>query len=64
MADCEPEQSTGIAVCRIDSSSPSASGGNSGGGACYIAVTYEQPSTSARMVPKLTEFAKRHLEAR
>jgi hypothetical protein len=62
MADCEPEQSTGIAVCRIDSSS--ASGGNGGGGACYIAVTYEQPSTSARMVPNLTEFAKRYLEAR
>ena len=58
MADCEPEQSTGIAVCRVGSSSASG-----GGSPRYIAVTYEQPCTSARMVPKLAEFAKQHLEA-
>lgn len=56
MVDCEPEQSTGIAVCRVDRS-------RLGARPCYIAVTYEQPQTSARIVPRLVAFAQQHLEA-
>ncbi|PSC76344.1 hypothetical protein C2E20_0124 [Micractinium conductrix] len=54
MADCEPETSTGIAVCRMDRPS---------GGAAFIAVTYEQPHTSARVVPRVQDFAQKHLAA-
>lgn len=58
MADCEPEQSTGIAVCRVDRS-------RLGGalGPCYIVATFEQPHTSAQAVPRLVDFAERFLEA-
>jgi hypothetical protein len=56
MLDCEPEHSTGIAICCIDRSRLS------GGGPCYIAVTWEQPHTSAYIVPKVVAFAQQHLE--
>lgn len=57
MADCSPEQSTGIAVCRVDKS-------RLGGGApAYLAVTFEQPHTSAFILPRVTQFAKSQLAA-
>ncbi|KAI3437647.1 hypothetical protein D9Q98_000098 [Chlorella vulgaris] len=55
MVDCEPEMSTGIAVCRVDRSRFSST-------PCYVAVTYEQPQTSARIVPQLVSFAQQQLE--
>lgn len=58
MVDCEPELSTGIAVVRVERSRVGAPGG-----ACYLAATFEQPHTSAQAVPRLVEFAERHLEA-
>lgn len=61
MADCEPEMSTGIAVVKVECSSSSS--GTDGGGAAYIAATYEQPHTSAQAVPRLQEFAQRFLAA-
>lgn len=56
MLDCEPEASTGIAACRVERS-------RFGSGPCYVVVTYEQPHTSARVVPRLVAFAEQHLEA-
>lgn len=56
MVDCDPEQSTGIAVCRVDRSRVSSH-------PCFIAITYEQPHTSAFLVPRLVAFAQRVLEA-
>ncbi len=57
MADCEPETSTGIAVCRVDSSRLP------GGVPAYVAATWEQPHTSARVVPRVAEFARQQLAA-
>lgn len=59
MAGCEPETSTGIAVCRVKPSRLAGSRGE----AAYIAVTYEQPHTSARIVPRVQEFAQGWLAA-
>lgn len=59
MADSEPELSTGIAVCRIE---PSRAG--EPGGPCYLAATFEQPHTAAQAVPRLEEFAEKHLKAK
>ena len=53
MADCEPELSTGVAVCRVER--------GRGGIPTYIAATYEQPRTSAQAVPRLVDFAERYL---
>ncbi|KAL4428816.1 hypothetical protein ABPG77_005254 [Micractinium sp. CCAP 211/92] len=57
MADCEPETSTGIAVCRVDSSRLP------GGVPAYVAATWEQPHTSARVVPRVADFARQQLAA-
>ncbi|KAL4451536.1 hypothetical protein ABPG75_007198 [Micractinium tetrahymenae] len=57
MADCEPETSSGIAVCRIARSRLP------GGGPAYVAVTWEQPHTSARIVPRVADFAQQQLAA-
>ena len=55
MLDVDPEDSTGIAVCRVER--------GPGGLPCYAAVTFEMPNTTARVVPMLADFARRHLEA-
>ena len=56
MADCEPELSTGIAVCHVERS-------RLGGGPVFVAATYEQPHVSAQAVPRLQAFAQQHLAA-
>ena len=67
MADVQPGDSTGIAVCRVErskhtSSSSSSSGGSSSGGPAYLVATFEQPHTSALVLPALLQFAQRHLK--
>lgn len=57
MADCEPETSSGIAVCRVDCSRLP------GGGPAYVTATWEQPHTSARVVPLVADFARQQLAA-
>lgn len=54
-ADCEPEDSTGIALVRVDR--------GPGGGPAFALATYEMPQLSARMVPLLSDFCRQHLQA-
>ncbi|KAG2485022.1 hypothetical protein HYH03_016225 [Edaphochlamys debaryana] len=50
-----PEQSEGIALCRVEAK---------GGQSVYGLITYQMPNISARMVPLLQKFCQDHLEGK
>ena len=54
MANVDPEQSAGIALCKT-----SAAGGAM---TVFALITYEMPSLSARMVPLLEKYCKRFIQ--